>query len=104
MFKCEITGKFSKPGDKAIRLVTEYRERFYMSQNADGEEDFENGEVVGSGMEIQKEINVTLAGLGIWCDRNPQDVASRERYNDLVRAEEARRRAEIAKKASKPES
>ena len=46
MFKCEITGKFSKPGDKAIRLVTQRRERFYFEVK--GRQEEESDEPIGS--------------------------------------------------------
>lgn len=59
MFKCQITGKMSRPGDKCNKVVTEVRERVYLN---------DEGEVVGRGFEIVKEVNATDAGVALWKD------------------------------------
>ncbi len=95
MFYCGITGKLSSPGDKPIRLVTERRVRDY----EDDRSSEENGVdiKVSRGWEIVKEINVSLDGLRIWCDRNPDDTAMAEAYVRLVKSEKARRQADLVK-------
>jgi hypothetical protein len=95
MFYCGITGKLSNPGDKPIRLVTERRHRTY----EDDRSSEENGVdiKVSHGWEIVKEISVTLDGLRVWCDQNPGDVESAEAYVRLVKAEKAKRQAELVK-------
>jgi hypothetical protein len=93
MFKCEITGKFSKPGDKVIRLVTQKRERFYFEVK-DRIED-ESTDPIGTGWEIVKEINVTLEGLHQWVLSHPEDVDSAVRYGELFRAEQNKKRAAL---------
>lgn len=103
MFKCAITGKFSKPGTKAIRLITAKRERFYFPQKADGSEDFECGEPIGHGWEIESEVNVTLEGLGIWVVNNPDDLESAERYNQLL-ATEVRQKLQARREGAREET
>lgn len=101
MFKCAMTGKFSRPGEKAIRLVTQRRDRFYFEQKF-GVEDI-NGKIVGQGHEIVSEVNVTLEGLRLWTIEHPEDVDSASRYADLLRAEQNRKRNAIAKKPEIPQ-
>jgi len=64
MFRCAITGKLSKPGEKMNKVVVETREKTYT--------DPETGEVVGKGWEIVKEVSVSDEGLKIWKERNSQ--------------------------------
>ncbi len=66
MFRCEITGKLSKLGEKVNRIVVEKREKVYyaMQLNEDTEQ-YEKVEV-GRGWEIVKEVNASSAGLELW--------------------------------------
>lgn len=91
MFYCAISGKLSRPGDKAISLVTERRTKEYATSSFD-KDGTEQRTVHGVGWEIVKEVTVTLEGLRMWCDTNPQDVESRARYVGLLRAEELRKK------------
>ena len=50
MFKDQMTGKTSKPGEKAIKVVTKTRNKIYTD---------ENEVILGRGVEIVKEIMVT---------------------------------------------
>ena len=86
MFYCAITKKLSKSGDKPFRLVTERRSVEYKDKD---------GVVIGHGTEIVKEINVSLAGLGEWCNSHPDDTELRASYQKLIRAEELRRLARL---------
>lgn len=66
MFRCQVTGKLSKPGEKCHKIVVEKRQKVYtvkMFNELTGKfEDFE----VGRGWETVKEINATEAGLAVW--------------------------------------
>jgi hypothetical protein len=57
MFKCDVTGKFSKLGEKCNKIVAETRERVYLDQE---------GNVVGRGFEIVKELQATDEGVDMW--------------------------------------
>jgi len=63
MFRCSITNKLSKPGEKQNKVVIEKRDKVYT--------DPDTGEVISKGWEIVKEISVTDEGLKIWRERNP---------------------------------
>lgn len=100
MFKCAMTGEFSKPNEKAVRLIVKRRKRVYMASEQipkskrDG--DFTGDDtIVGHGWEVVHEVNVTLDGLRVWCGMNPDDTENAERYASLVRAAELRRRASL---------
>jgi hypothetical protein len=47
MFICSMTGRLSQPGEKPIRVIVKRREREYLNPD---------GQVVGHGWEIEKEI------------------------------------------------
>ena len=68
MFKCSVTGKMSRPGEKMNRIVVETRDKIYT------QEVWEEGELVeievGRGYETVKEIAATDEGL--------------RRYNQMV--------------------
>lgn len=53
MFRCAVTGKLSKPGEKCNKIVVERREKLYKRE----------GEVIARGWEIVREISVTEEGL-----------------------------------------
>lgn len=57
MFKCMVTGRMSQPGEKCNKLVVETREKIYTDLD---------GNVIGKGTEIVKEINATDAGVLRW--------------------------------------
>jgi hypothetical protein len=64
MFKCDVTGKTSKRGEKLNKIVIQTRPRVYT------EKVWEDGELVeieiGKGWEIVKEINATDEGLKLY--------------------------------------
>ena len=64
MFKCDITGKVTKLGEKCNKITTHRREKVYThSEWVDGHlETYE----VGKGWEIVKEIKASDEGLAIW--------------------------------------
>lgn len=63
MFKCEITGKMSKPGEKINKVVVETREKIYYGWRLNPEIEKMEYVVVGKGSEIVKEINASAEGV-----------------------------------------
>lgn len=61
MFRCDVTGKLSKPGEKCNKIVVERREKLYKR----------DGEVVAKGWEIVREISATDDGLKQYNKVNP---------------------------------
>jgi hypothetical protein len=61
MFRCAVTGKLSKAGEKCNKIVVERREKLYKR----------DGEVVARGWEIVREISVTEEGLKQYNQVNP---------------------------------
>lgn len=64
MFRCQVTGKMSQPGDKCNKIVVERRERLYKR----------DGEVIARGWEVVREINATDEGLALWNKNQPHVV------------------------------
>jgi hypothetical protein len=63
MFRCEITGKVTKPGEKMKKLVMETRERVYYD---------EDGYEIGRGSEIVKEISVSEDAYRKYIEEHPE--------------------------------
>lgn len=58
MFRCQVTGKLSKPNEKSVKLVSKTRPRSYPYLT--GREGDENRkEMVAQGSEIVEELTVT---------------------------------------------
>lgn len=66
MFKCAISGKMSKPGEKVNRIVLETRIKEYMGERYDEDTDQYNLVVVGRGYETVKEVFATKEGYELW--------------------------------------
>lgn len=66
MYKCAITGKFSKPGEKVNRIVTKTRPKDYYEQRYNEETDRYENILVGKGWEIVEEVFATDEGLKVW--------------------------------------
>lgn len=94
MFKCAITGKFSKHGDKPIRLIVERRVREYKDIYVDDDGN-KHEQIVGRGWEVAKEIDVTLAGLGTWVQRNPGDASAVELLERMTKFEAQQKLARL---------
>lgn len=64
MYKCMVTNRNSRLGEKMNRIVVETRQKTYTQKI------WEDGELVeieiGRGFEIVKEISATDAGLNLW--------------------------------------
>lgn len=53
MFRCQISGRVSKPGEKAFKVITETRPKTYYRKDKNG-----NQIKIGEGREIVKELTV----------------------------------------------
>ena len=66
MFKCQITGKLSKPSEKVTKLVVATRERAYTRWVRDEDTNQWSEEFVARGWEIVKELSACAEGAAIW--------------------------------------
>lgn len=72
MFRCQVTGRLSKPGEKQNRIVVETRDRVYTRKVFnETTRQYETVEI-GRGWEIVKEIVATDEGLQVWNEMHPQ--------------------------------
>lgn len=77
MFKCEITGKVTRPGEKMHRIVVERRERTYLD---------ESGNEVGRGWETVRELAVSEEGRRVWWEKHPEEAPKLEIVVPSVRS------------------
>lgn len=71
MFKCQVTGRMTRPGQKMNKVVIETRDKEYTErQRVDG---VWQDVVVGYGYETVKEISVSDEGLRILQQRAEQE-------------------------------
>ena len=66
MFRCRITNKLSKPGEKTNKIVTETRPKTYFGWFLNEETNRMEQHEVARGWEIVKEVDATDEGLRIW--------------------------------------
>lgn len=66
MFKCQITGRLSKPGEKLVRLVVKTRPATYTEWRVNEELRKREYVQVGSGVETVKELLVSQEGKEQW--------------------------------------
>jgi hypothetical protein len=66
MYKCTVTSKFSKPGEKCNKLVVETRPRTYAVRERNMETGYWEDFDVGTGSEIVKEVNASDEGVKVW--------------------------------------
>ena len=83
MFKCAITGKFSRqgnpgtdinppvPGEKLRKIVVQTRNVEYKQWDAENEEQW-----FSHGTEIVREVNATEEGEAIWNSWTPEEKAA----------------------------
>ncbi len=74
MFRCAVTGKMSKPGEKTNKLVLETRDRVYYGFVLNEETDFMEEVEVGRGFEIVKEVDATDEGVRVWMSLQKADL------------------------------
>lgn len=75
MFRCQITGVVSKPGEKPHRVVAQKRDRVYKGFVKNEETLKWEEVVVGHGWEIVKEIVLSNEGLQLWESWSPETQA-----------------------------
>lgn len=63
MFKCAITGKITKAGEKQYKLTTKTKPKVYYKTVLDEKTREEKVIEIGRGFEIVKEISVSEEGL-----------------------------------------
>lgn len=68
MFKCEITGKTSKPLAKLNKVVVKTRTVEYRHWDRDAEEEW-----FTHGTEIVREVNATDEGVQLWNSFTPEE-------------------------------
>lgn len=66
MFKCQITGKLSKPNEKVTKLVVETREKTYTKWVRDEDTNQWSEVFVNKGWEIVKELSACSEGAALW--------------------------------------
>lgn len=69
MFICDVSGRVSKPGENCNRIIVEVRKRVYLN---------DEGNVVGRGFEIVKEIKATDAAAAAWRLQHPEPLVVEE--------------------------
>lgn len=67
MFKCDVTGKITEPGEKCHKVVSAYRRR-----------------ATDGGLEIIKELNVSTEGLEILKSSDFQPSTPISNFADLT--------------------
>jgi hypothetical protein len=70
MFKCQVTGKQSEPGEKLNKIVVATRPREYKHWDRENEEEW-----FSHGSEIVREINATDEGQRIWNELSDEERA-----------------------------
>jgi len=58
MFRCELTKKLSKPGEKPLKVPVQLREKTYLKKDKFGQD-----VVIGKGFEIVKEMTILAESL-----------------------------------------
>lgn len=70
MFKCFVTNRMSKPGEKVNKIVVKTRDKIYYAWFRNEETGkFEQVEI-GRGNEIVSEVNASDEGLRLWTQAN----------------------------------
>jgi hypothetical protein len=75
MYKCEVFGTMSKPGEKCNKIVVEKRAKVYTRKYRDELTGRIEEVEVGRGWEIVKEINASDEGVRFW--NETQQLASK---------------------------
>jgi len=70
MFRCGITNKMSKPGEKVNKIVTKTRDKVYFGWVQNEETGFYDYVEIGRGFEIVSELNATDEGMRLWMEAN----------------------------------
>jgi hypothetical protein len=70
MYKCQVTGRLSKEGEKLNKIVVATREVEYKHWDRDAEEEW-----FSHGTEIVREINASEEGVQVYNALSPEDRA-----------------------------
>jgi len=89
MYKCEVTGKYSRqgrpgpldkdgyptqiPGEKLNKIVVATRERIYTKRVKNEETGRWEDVEIGRGWEIVREINASDEGVAVWNSWTPEE-------------------------------
>jgi hypothetical protein len=71
MFRCSITNRLSRPGDKLHRVVVAIRKREYLKVVLNEETRMKETVLSGSGWEVVKELSCSTEGAELWRAANP---------------------------------
>lgn len=67
MYRCQVTGRLSNPGDACHKIVVETRSRTYKHWDRENEEEW-----FTQGTEIVREINACEQGVRVWESMTPE--------------------------------
>lgn len=67
MYRCQVTGRLSKPGEACNKIVVETRARTYKHWDREAEEEW-----FSQGTEIVREITATQEGVETWNSMTPE--------------------------------
>jgi hypothetical protein len=70
-YRCMVTGRLSREGEKLNKIVIETRPREYKHWDREAEEEW-----FSHGTEIVREINASTAGLELWQSWNAEERAA----------------------------
>ena len=73
MYRCEITGKCSRPGEQLNRVVALKREKVYTKWVSDEDSKRWNEVEAGRGYETVRELRLSNEGLAIWESWSAED-------------------------------
>jgi len=77
MFKCQVTGRISKPGEKMNRIPVVKRDRVYFKKIKNEDTGKWEEVEVGRGWEIVREIVASDDGVAVWNGLSDSQKASR---------------------------
>ncbi len=78
MYRCQITGKMSKLGEKLNKIVVEKRPKQYKTKIFNEDTRKMEEIIIGEGWEIAREINASDEGARLW------ELMSEEEQNNFV--------------------
>ena len=76
MFRCQVTNRMSKPGEKVNKVVLATRDRIYTAKFRNEETNQWETVEIGRGWEIVKEINACQEGVEIVNAMTPAERAA----------------------------
>jgi hypothetical protein len=68
MYRCQVTGRMSKLGEKLNKIVVATRQVEYKNWDREAEEEW-----FSYGTEIVREINATDSGVKVWDGLTPEE-------------------------------